>query len=161
MPTTETYPASGVTVEASAQVLLRRHLIIRNNIDDFGPNAGTQGVAVRQQTYLPVQNLEKIFIHLFLFPTMEEGGVIYPARNNIEWRPVFRMPQDTFAPEIGTATDQFLPFVAPAILPVGSPISFVACCNGVESIAIEIRAPLPGGILQARERLIVSMSASH
>jgi hypothetical protein len=171
MPTSDMAPGSGITAVASAQVLYRRDLILRDELSPFGPTAlnaaGARAQNIRNEATLDIQNLDNVFIHLFLFPTYEEGGVVYTARNNIEWRPVFYMPPDSFPDTDGVAshapsgTDprEWLPFTAPSIVPVGLPIYFTVPA-GVESISIEVRAPIVQGQTY-RERLLVSLSASQ
>ena len=163
MPSSDLFPGAGTGTVASAQLLYRRKLIIRDEFPQFGPQftgaADQNAREFRGQTTLDIPNLEKICIHLFLFPTYEEGGVVYTARNNIEWRPVFQMPPDVFTDVPGVATTNFLPFSAPSILPVGLPVFFTIPA-GASAIAVEIKTPPIGGVTH-REQVIVSMSASQ
>lgn len=175
MPSTELYPGSGVSTSASAQVLYRRHFLLVNEVGPFAPPASPllspakRAAAVRDDTRIDPGNLPGIVINLFLFPQVEVGGQLFYARNNIQWRPVFKAPPDTFPLSTGpifsnsyqgVATENWIPLCAPMLLAVAQPISFFCDCWGADQLAVEIYAPENQVGTQYRERVIVSMSAS-
>lgn len=175
MPSTELFPGSGVGTSASAQVLYRRHFLLVNEVGPFAPPgtpilpAAQRADAIREGTRLDPGNLPGIFVNLFLFPQVEVGGQLFFARNNIQWRPVYKLPPDTF-PNFtgpifqnsyqGVATDNWIPLCAPLLLAVAQPISFFCDCAGADQLAIEIYAPENQVGAKYCERVIVSMSAS-
>lgn len=171
MPSSETYPASGTNTIASAQVLNRRLLRLREVIGPWSPGGGgpdpvERAGSVRSVTATPVNNLPCVFINLYLIPEVTVGGVTILARNNISWRPVFRMP--TAVTGFGGtpySTGGWVPFTAPMIIPVGLPITYKCSCNGVELVGIEIQTDLSSegqiASIGAREDLVVSISASQ
>lgn len=179
MPSAETTPASGTQIVASAQVLFRRILIIKGGRDaglsmgSFGPaDLGTSDGGVREQTLTPVNNLPEIAFNLFLYPFYDREDETFSARNYLEWRPVFRMPPDALGVNAtnqyrGTATDDWIPFCSPMLIPVGVPVTYKACCIGVEEVAIEVRvplvveAPVNEEATQGQDRLVVSITASQ
>lgn len=175
MPSASTEPAAGNSVIASAQVLFRKRLMIRNDFSGFGPTgpplvASTQGSEIRAKTTIPANNLQGVSISLFLYPEIEEGGIVYPARNNLTWRPVYRMPPygdvsaiatASFLPEQpGVVTNSWIPMSGPMVLPVGLPITFKCHPCGAAEIAIEMEASGAGAVTRI-ETVVVSMSASQ
>lgn len=177
MPAAEIVPAAGTQVFASAQVLNRRILIIKGGAEEpvsmgyFGPaDLGTADGGFRDTTILPVNNLPRIAFNVFLCPFYDRGDVTFEARNYLEWRPVFRMPPDALTDPSqyrGTFSDGWIPFCAPMLLPIGIPVTFKACCVGVEEVAIEVRVPLvPDAPLneegtQGQDRVFLSVTASQ
>lgn len=181
MPVAETTPGSGAQVFASAQVLNRRILIVKGgsgvapSMGFFGPaDLGTADGGFRAATITQVSNLPEIAFNLFLFPFYDRGDVTYRARNYLEWRPVFRMPPDGLGLNEtnqyrGVATQDWIPFCSPMLIPVGAPITFKACCIGVDEVAVEVRVPedpaepinddpaLPLG----EDRIVLSITASQ
>lgn len=167
MPATETTPAAGAQVFASAQVLNRRVLIIKGGpdlgfftMDSFGPDFDG---GFRDETITPVNNLPEIAFNLFLLPSYDRGDVVFRARNYLQWRPVFRMPPDTFPEDVGTASQDWVPFCSPMLLLPGTPVVFPACCIGVEEVAVEVRVPaeFEPEADQGQDRVVVSITASQ
>ena len=179
MPVAELAPASGTQVFASAQVLNRRILIVKGGAAEaitmgyFGPgDLGTSDGQFRPTTITQVNNLPQIAFNLFLYPFYDRDDVEFRARNYLEWRPVFRMPPDALDLNLareyrGMATENWIPFCSPMLIPVGVPITFKACCIGVQEVAIEVRVPLdPSPPIndagdQGQDRLVVSITASQ
>jgi len=165
MPTTETTPADGIQTVAAAQVLNRRVFVVKaaDQYPNFASTSIDGGQQLRDYLATPVQNLPSIYIHLFLLPTYTRGigGLEFRARNNIEWRPVFRMPPDTFPDDAGTAVLDWIPMASPMILPVAVPVAFKCCCAGIDQVSVEVRigAGDPDDD-QGEDQIVFSISAS-
>jgi hypothetical protein len=168
MPSIDANPASGASVVATAQVLYRR-LVIFKGVSNFGPNPGVvtnSATTIRTETTVAVNSLRTVMFHLFLFPQYFRTDVTFLARNTLAWRPVFQMPPDSYAnggtgSYVDVATNDWLPFCAPLLLPVGVPSMFEVPCGGAERVAIEVFAPddvLPAD--QGQDQILVSISAS-
>ena len=178
MPVVETTPAAGGQVVASAQVLNRRILIIKGDpavpsMGFFGPaDLGTADGGFRTETITVVNNLPEITFNVFLYPFYDDGVTEYRARNFLEWRPVFRMPPDGLGTNVtnqyrGLATDDWIPFCSPMLLPIGVPVVYKASGFGVKEVAIEVRVPLaPEAPIEAtddqgQDRVVLSITASQ
>ncbi len=169
MPTTNTTPADGLQTSASAQVLNRRVFIIRNRnwYAEFAPpSTDPAPFQVRLDAAIPTQNLSSVYISLYLCPAYDRGDVVFQARTDLQWRPVFQMPPDvlptTDAELDDISTNNWLPLTAPAIVPVGIPIARRFSCLGAQAVSVEIRigagADEPD---QGEDRLIISIGASQ
>lgn len=181
MPAVETSPAAGGQIVASAQVLNRRILVVKGGaeapveMNSFGPaGLGTADGGFREATITQVNNLPEIAFNLFLYPFYDRGDVTFRARNYLEWRPVFRMPPDLDGNNAtnqyaGIATADWIPFCSPMLMPVGAPVTFKACCIGVQEVAVEVRVPVSPattpinteGLPVGQDRIVLSITASQ
>lgn len=166
-------PSAGGAVNASAQVLYQRELVLNN--PSFGdrfsvygqpPTTGfnTAEVPVR------VNGLPSIRVNLLLYPEYETGLATFRARNFIAWRLVAVLPPlrpreyDFLIPEAPAtvATDaRYTPLSTPQLLPVGVPISYEVPTGGAQDLMIQFSAD--GGSTagdQGEDLVLISFTAA-
>lgn len=172
MPVENTTPADGISTSASAQSLNRQVFVLRDQTlyPTYAPTlALPASYRLRTDASLTTSNLSSVTVSLFLMPSYDNGADVYAARTFIEWRAVAQMPPDFVGfdtvvdpASVGVVSENWVPLMAPAIIPVGLNVTRRFSCFGATAVSIEIRiltnTPTAN---QGEDKLVVSIAASQ
>ena len=160
MATSNTDPGNGTSLQAAAQIQNSKVWILRDGgVYTMAPAPGTAGVTLRTNASLYVVNLPAVYIHMYLYPTYDDGVTTFNARPNLTFRPVFQMPPDQKPEAAGFLTNSWIPAASPIVIPIGVPVAYRLCCAGWYNVSVEVAAGLAGPG-EGADQLLISISSS-
>ena len=144
-------PLVGAKAVASGEVIYQTRLVVPSD----GSVVFAAGVNPELRARLSTLNLPTLQWYLFLDPLyiLPSTGVQYNAQLNMRWRPVVQIGRAVSS----SATAMSLPFSAPAILPVATPVR-VNVRAPVIDIGIEIDAPAQQPLTYSSIQLLLCAS---